>query len=887
MNMKQLRRVWNRFRGLSSARRRNEDLIAELESHIQMQTEDNIRAGMPPAEAHRAAMIKFGSLEHTKEHCRDEGSLPFLETMIADIRYAGRSLRQSPGFTVVALLTLALAIGANTAIFSLVDQILLHPPGVSRPERIVVIRTNYDKLNLSFDVASPRTFADVRGHKEIFEHVAATRPVSFNYAGQDQPARLSAAAVSVEWFDVFGAKPERGRVFSIEEDKPGTNRVAVLAYGAWMRLFGGDPRVLGQTIELGEQPYRVVGVMGREFGEPKSVDLWVPLALSSEDIEGPRGRSENLSVFARRQATVSFSQADAWLRVAATQMLATVPPAARRYLIDAGWRLGGTAFADSNAGTNKTPLLILLAAVGLVLLIACANIGGLMVARTSARARELAVRAALGAARGRLLRQILTESLVLAIVGGTIGFLLARGGVELLLRLAPESAVAGLEAGEDITVLLFTVGASLAAAVFFGLVPAWQTSRVDPGAVIKSGGQTASMAAAQRLRSGLVVAESALALVLLVSAGQFLRSFTQLQRIDPGFEPRGVVTAAYALPQGVWTDPQKQAVFTRSVLERLLQAKGVTAAAIGRPIPFAGGYEGSAFFIEGRTVVSGEAVPQAERRWVTPDYVRTLGVRLERGRFLTDSDRTGTELVAVIDAKLARQYFPGEDPLGKRIRPTSGEGSYTIVGVVNHVVQSNLAADTDRGVYYNSLFQRPAPVGFILVKASGEPAVAVGAIHDAVQATDRNLPLYDIKTMESLLAESLSPRRFVMQLMAIFAVAALLLAALGLYGVVNYVVAQRKREIAIRVALGAERKGVLMLVVGQGLRLAGVGVAIGMVGAVVSGKLLESQLFQVNSFDSSTIAATAGVLLGAALVASYLPARRAVRVDPAVTLRYE
>jgi putative ABC transport system permease protein len=568
-------------------------------------------------------------------------------------------------------------------------------------------------------------------------------------------------------------------------------------------------------------------------------------------------------------------------------VLEQAPPRARRYVSDAGWSLSTTPFRDSSAGVTKTPMLILLGAVGAVLLIACSNIAGLMLARTSARARELAVRASLGATRVRLIRGVVAESLLLSLTGGAIGVAIAQAAARLLLRLAPESAAAGLEPRLDAYVLGFAVAASVLSGILFGLVPAWQLSKVDAHARLQGGGRTFAGGARQRLRSVLVVAEAALALVLLVAAGLFLRSLARLQEINPGFEPRGVMTASFSLPTQTYGDTQRQAVFIRNVLERLERANGVAAAAIGRPIPFSGELEAGAFLIQGRTIPQGEPIPQSERRWVTPDYLKAFGIPLKKGRFFTPLDCAGTERVVVIDEKLARRYWPNQDPLGKQVQPTSGGDSLRIVGIVAHVMQSNLASDVDSGVMYLSILQDPIPIGSIVVKTTGDEAALAGVIRDAVRKTDASLPLFNIKPMDAMVSNSLAPRLFLLRVLGFFAAAALFLAALGLYGVISYSVAQRTREIGIRIALGAERRSVLKLVVGQGFRLAATGVAIGIAGVALAGRFLETQLFQVSAFDPPTIVATAAALLSAGLLASYLPARRAVRVDPAVTLRSE
>ena len=883
--MKALRRAWKRLLGSLSSE--PSELSQELQSHIEMQIDDNLRAGMPSEEARRQARLKFGGLESVKESYRDQRSLPWLETTFADLRYSARGLRKSPSFTIVAVLTLALGIGANTAIFSLVNQVLLHPPGISHPERIVVLRTKYDKLKLNFEVAAPPALDAMRNGKDVFEHAAAWQEQSFNYGGQQVPERLPGGAVSAEWFDVFGAGPELGRVFTPEEDQPHANRVVVLAHGAWLRLFGGDPKVIGRSIELNQQPYQIIGVMNRDFRWPTSADLWVPLALATDQLGPQNWFNENLGIAARMRPDVPPAQADVFLKTLVSRVREQLAPEAKRDITDAGWGLLTMPFRDARAGAAKTPVLILLGAVGMVLLIACSNIAGLMLARTSTRARELAVRAALGATRARLMRAGLAETVLLTAVGGVVGVAMAQSTAGLLLRLAPENAVAGLDARLDVYVLAFAVLATLVAGVLFGLVPAWQLSKVDPHDTLQSGGRTLAGGARQRLRSGLVVVESALALVLLIGAGLFLRSFARLEEISPGFEPRGVMTASFALPAQTYADGKAQAIFIRSVLERLTQANGVMAAAIGMPIPFSSEFEGGSFGIVGRTFARGEPGPHAERRWVTPGYLNTFGIPLKQGRFFTDLDRMGTEPVAVIDERLAQRYWPNEDPLDKRVEPTSGEGVLRIVGVVRHVMQSDLASDSDEGVLYVSILQNPMPFGSIAVKTSGDTALLSGVIRDAVRETDAGLPLFNIKSMDAMVGNSLAPRRFLLRVLGFFAAAALFLAALGLYGVISYSVAQRTREIGIRIALGAERRSVLKLVVGQGFRLAAIGVAIGIVGVALAGRFLESQLFQVSAFDPLTISATAAVLLATGLLASYLPARRAVRVDPAVTLRSE
>jgi len=885
--MRWLRRSWKRAAGIQTGAGQERRFTAELESHIQMQTEDNLRLGMPPEEARRAAVLKFGGIEAAKESLRDQMGLSGFESIFKDIHYALRGMRKSPGFTVVMVLTLALGIGANTAIFSLVNQILVHPPGISHPERLVVVRTKYEKLNLKSITDSPPTFADARDSRAVFEHAGAMRTLDLNYTGDAAPQSLRGESVSAEWFDVFGARPSLGRVFAPEEDQPNADHVVVLAHPAWIRIFGADPSVIGRTIELNQESYRIIGVMGPGFEWPAPVDVWVPLALAPRALNPGNRFNENLTVVARRRPDVPFAQANAWLKVLADRVLNAGTPGAA-FAKNADWGLFGVPFIDFSAGATKTPVLILLGAVGLVLLIACSNSAGLMLARTSARAQEMAVRAALGASRRRLMRQTLTESLLLAIAGALVGLALAYGATFLLLRLAPEGAAAGLEGSLNGYVLLFTAAAAIVSGIASGIAPALQLARIDAHETLKGGGRASTAGPArQRLRSALVIAETALALMLLVGAGLLLRAFTQLEGVNPGFDSKGVMTAIVSLPRKQYPDGVKQAVFYRGVLEQLRNTKGVKDAAIGLGIPFSQYGEAGGFTIEGRAQTPGEAVPHADRRYVTPGYFAALTIRQKRGRVFTEEDSLETEHVAVIDENLARQYWPDENPLGKRI--LLGEEPCRIVGITGHVMGFDLAADSGKGVIYLSLFQekRAIPVAWIMAKTTGEPTGMASAIREAVRAADPNQPAHDFKTLDEMVASSLAPRRFVMRLLGFFAVTALFLAALGLYGVISYSVTLKTREIGIRLALGAKPGSVLVDVLSQGLRLTGIGVAAGLAGSLLINRVLASQLFKVSAFDPLIFASMAAALLIAALLASYLPARRAVRVDPLSALRAE
>jgi predicted permease len=882
---KNVNRKRSRLLGALSGRRREQELSDEIASHIEMQTEDNIRAGMPLEEARRQAKLKFGTLDSAKESYRDQRGLPWLETTLADLSYAARSLKNSPAFTLVAVLTLAIGIGANTSIFSLVNQLLLHPPGIDRPERVVGLRTEYQKLNLAFNGSSSANLPDLRASANVFEHAAIAGRGDLNYTDGPSPERLRGSAISAEWFDIFGAKPLLGRVFSPQEDQPKLNRVAVLSYGAWIKIFGGDPKVIGRMVQLNQTPHQVVGVMRADFEQPRNTDIWTPIGLDLKSYQPSNRFNESFILAARLKPGVLFEQGQAWMRVLTDRVYKSETSSAA-IAKSSNWSISLVHYTDDAAGDNKAAVLLLLAAVGFVLLIACSNIAGLMVARTSARARELAVRAALGAGRVRLVRQILSESLLLGAAGGVSGLALAFGAVRLLLRLAPESVVAGVNASLDIYVMLFCAGATFAAALLFGVTPAWQVSRVDLQGSLKIEGRSNTVdSARQRFRSLLVIAETALALTLLVAAGLFIRSFVRLQTINPGFNPKGVMTAMYLLPAAQYGGGRDQANFHRALLANLRSAPGVVSVGLGYPTPFSGDNEAGSFQIEGHPAGPNDPGQHGDRGFISPGYMEALSISLKAGRYFTDQDRVGSELVAIIDDSLARQYWPNEEPLGKRIKLGDGAPWMTIVGIVGHVMHSSLASDSGKGVVYLSLFQRSIPGASIVVKTSGDPNLMTAVIREAVHAADPHQAVHTFGTMDYWVSRSLDTRRFGMRLLGFFGITALFLAALGLYGVISYSVTQRTREIGIRMALGAERRSVVSLVVGQGLRLSILGVVIGIGCAALMGEYLQSLRFQVQSFDPLTIGATAAALIFAGLLASYLPARRAVRVDPAITLR--
>jgi predicted permease len=807
--------------------------------------------------------------------------------MLQDLRVAVRALGRNPVFSLTAIAVLALGIGANSAIFGLVDQALLSPPGISSPARVVAVRAKYLKLNLPDISISGPDFRDVRDARDTFEHTAVMDQADLTYSTGGTPRVLRGAKVSREWFDVFGATPELGRTFAEEEDQAGGQPAVVLAHATWLRLFGLDRGIVGKTMIIDDKPAKIVGVMRADFRWPREVDAWVPLGLPAAEFTDEYRFNEHLTGVARLRPAVSVAGANARIATLAGRVRSGSGETAD-FAKSAQWGMFAVPFTDYVAGDSKRAMLVLVGAVGFVLLIACANIAALMLARATSRSREIAVRAAIGAGRWRLIRQTLVESAVLSAAGAVLGLAVSYAGMRLMLAVAPAGSVVGLEPRVDVAVLLFTLGIGVASALLFALAPAWQVTRVDPLDHLKAAGRIAGGSRRrQRLRSGLVVAETALAMVLLVGAGLLTRSLGQVQGVTPGFEPRGLVIGGVALPERQYKKPEERAAFYRALVDRLRAAPGVAAAAAGAPLPFTGGDSSASFEIEGQTLAPGEPGPHGRVRTVSPGYFSTLGIPLKRGRVFTDDDRLGTDRVIVIDENLAATYWPGQDPIGKRIRGGSSTPWATIVGVVGHVLHTSLAGESDKGTYYSCLYQRPQAGTWVVARMRSGTATSASIITAAIDGIDPTLPTQRAGTMDGLLDQSLGPRRFVVWLLSFFAAVALLMAALGLYGIVSYSVAQRTQEIGVRIALGADVRSVVGLVLRQGAGLALVGVAIGAAGSIALSRLLSSQLYNVSPFDPATFLVMVGVLLATAVVAAYIPARAASRIDPLRALRYE
>ncbi|HWS87837.1 MAG TPA: ABC transporter permease [Pyrinomonadaceae bacterium] len=814
-----------------------------------------------------------------------------MRTLWRDIRYGARTLAKSPGFAAVAVLALGLGIGANTAIFSVINAVLLRPLPYKDPERLVRITEQGAKLTLM--AVSYPNFLDWRAQASAFEQMAAMQTDSYNLSGGGGEAeRLAGRNVSPEFFPVLGVEPALGRLFTEEENAPGVGRVAVISHGLWQRRFGADPRVVGQPVTLNGEPFTVVGVLPQGFHYGAQTDVYVPINSALDDqMRSSRGYHPGIFVLARLKEGVSFEQASAEMAAISARLAQQYPDS------NTGNSARVRLLSETLVGGLRPALFLLLGAVGMVLLIACANVANLLLARAAARQQEIAVRTALGASRLRIARQFLTESVLLALGGGCCGLMLALWSLDYLRSLIP-GGLPTAEIGLDANVLVFTLGVSVATGVLFGLAPALQASRADLNTVLKGGGRTQSAGAGrQRVRSGLVVAEVALSLLLLVGAGLLMKSFLRLQQAETGFDPRNLLTMQITRAVGKGEDPARAADFFERLRERLAATAGVEAAAYAAGMPILGAPDTS-IMVAGRPRPEPGQAPQAVLYVTSPGYLKALGIRLVRGRFFEESDVRGSQHVAVIDEEFARILFPGEDPIGQRLDsdwlgPEVPDAE--IVGVVEHVSHYGVGApEQARAQLYYAFKQVPEKflpdfLGgvFLVARAKGDPAALAPAVRREAQQLDPHQPVYAVATMEDVLAQRFAARRLSTLLLGLFAGLAFVLAAVGLYGVMSYTVTQRRHEIGIRMALGAQPRDVLRMVVGQGMLLTGFGIGLGLAGAFAASRLMSGLLYGVSATDPATFAAVSLALALVALLANYFPARRAMKVDPLVALRYE
>jgi putative ABC transport system permease protein len=873
------------WRNLVHRRRVERDLDDEVRAYVDLLAAEKVAQGMSEAEARRAALVEAGGVEPVKEQVRDVRGGALLDALAQDTRYGARMLARTPAFTAAAILALALGIGATTAVFSVVNAVLLRPLPYPAADRLVVV------LHRGVNPVAPANFVDWRHQSTVFERMGAAEYWMPDLTGDDASETVKGVRLTADIFPMLGVPPLLGRAPLPREEEPGQDHVAILGYALWRRRFGGDPDVVGGSITLNGEAYTVLGVMPQGFSFPPfwatGAEVWAPLAL------GERATSRtgsSLRIFARLEPGVSLDRARAEM-AAITARLENEYPATNRNVVV-------RSLEDMVVGDVRPALLVLLGAVGFVLLIACANVAHMLLARAAARQREVALRATLGATRARLIRQFLTESVMLGLAGGLAGVLLAMAGIEVLVSLSP-----GLPRAETIgldgAVLAFVVVVSVATGIAFGLVPALPASRRDVSDALKEGARGSTEGAGRhRLRSLLVASEFALALVLSAGAGLMIRSFVALQAIDPGFDPRGVLTMVVSVAGAQEGLPPRRAAFYQGLLERVRALPGVASASAINHLPLAGDIWGWPFNVEGRPLPKPGETPTAAYRVVLPGYFHTMGTPILRGRDVAGTDRLGTPGVVVVNEWLAQHHWPGEDPLGKRLtlgNPRENPSWLTVVGVVKNAVRSRWTAAPQEEIFLPYLqtrdyLERPGNAHAYLtlvVRAGGDPSALAPAIRGIVSSMDRGVPVSQVQTMDEVVAQSNARPRFYLLLLGAFAAAAVLLAAVGIYGVMSYSVSRRTNEIGVRMALGAKPSDVLRLIVGHGMVVALGGAAVGLAGALGLTRLMSSLLYGVGASDPATFLAVSLLLGAVALAASYIPARRATRIDPLTALRCE
>jgi putative ABC transport system permease protein len=881
------RKLLHRLR--AGLRRRNveREMDRELRFHLEMETAENMRRGMSEEESRRAALLSFGGLERTKEDYRDAARFRRLEEFWQDLRYGARMLRKNPGFTFVAGLALAVGIGANSAIFSVVNAVLLKPLPYYDPQRLAWVSEAWPSRNAEF-VLSP-DYIEWHAQSRAFEHLVAFGGGAVNLIGRGEPERLACVYSTANLFPALGVAPVVGRAFTPEEDRPGAAAVALLSHRLWQRRFGGDPNIVGQSLTLEGESRLVIGVMPAGFQFNREAELWLPLRLN-EEYELRRERMSTVNVVGRLKPGASIEGAREELNLIARRIEQANPKAFP------GGKVGVTPLGERLAGDLRRPLQALFGAVAFVLLIACANVANLLLARSAARQKEMAIRSALGAGRWRLIRQTLTESLLLSALGGAAGLLLAVLGVKALVALSPDNLARVRESSVDGAVLGFTLVISLLTGAVAGLIPALQTSQVNLSDALKEGAGNAAAflrRGVRRAMPALVIGELALTLALLIGAGLLIKSFLRLRAVELGYDPENVLTMMIQLNSSNYPpgSPQQKAYY-QELLARVKALPGVEGVAISTGLPFTGISGRGPLTIEGRPPVHDSLKPLMEMNEISHDYFRAMGMRLRSGRAFTERDDETTPPVAIINETLARRYFPGEDPLGKRILAgyPSSSRAWTIVGVAPDVKRYGLEGEV-RPEFYRPYLQEAGALGFVPVKlearTAGDPLGLAAAVRQQALAIDHDQPVFSMMTMERRLAESVAPRRFQMLLFGVFAVVALVLAAVGIYGVISHSVGRQTHEIGIRMALGARPRDVLSMVIRQGMSLALAGVAVGLAAAFALTRLMASLLFDLKATDPATFAGVSLLLAGVALLATYLPARRATKVDPIVALRHE
>jgi putative ABC transport system permease protein len=863
---------WHR---LLHRKKYDEELDKELRFHLDQYASDLIARGLAPEEARRQARLAFGGPQQVKEMCREALGMRWLEDLLQDVRYGARVLLKNPGFSLVAIITLGLGIGANTAIFSFVNAVLLRPLPYPEPERLVWAWGNIQGGTNRASV-NPLDFIDYQTGNQSFAQLAASfSQGSFaTLTGSGAPERLRSDVVTANYFDVLGFQPALGQGFIAEHEQTGRGQVVILSEGLWRRRFGGDPSLIGKALTLNGESFTVIGVMPADFQPPQPAELWVPMPV--RNLTSSR-KAHFIRPVGRLRPGVTLAAAQAEMDGIARRLEETYPE-------DKNWSLRLVPLQEHMVGNIRQPLWTLLGAVGFVLLIACANVANLMLARAASRHREIAVRAAMGASRRRIVRQLLTESLLLSLVGGLFGVLLGVWTLNWLVSISAGNIPDWVRVGIDARVLGFTLAATMLTGLLCGLAPALQASRPNLVGTLKEGARGASDGKGHKRVRGLwVVCEVALAVVLLVGAGLLIRSFIRLQQVDPGFDAKNVFTLRLDLPEGRYKQPEQVENFYDQLQQQLAALPGVEAVGTVSELPMSGQANDFPFHVEGAPRDPDNFVT-ADYRRVNQDYFRAMKIPLLRGRQFTAWEaRTGSRVV-VISEEMAEQFFPDTDPLGKRLVIFGDDQPYEIIGIAGDVRHSGLTGDVYQTMYAPSLRRL---MNNLVIRTAGPPLNLEAEVRRAVRAADKDVPIPALRSMEELVGDSVAQPRMNTLLLSALAGLALALALVGIYGVTSYSVAQRTHEIGVRMALGAQARAVLRLVVTQGMRLAFVGVLIGLLASFALTRLMSSLLFGVSANDPLTFGGVALLLLLIALLACYLPARRAMEVDPLVALRHD
>jgi putative ABC transport system permease protein len=883
-----VRWIQNSFNWLRSLLRRNaaeQELGSELHFHIERQIEENIAAGMTRQEARRAATREFGSIEQVKEECRETRRANYLENLVKDIRYGLRMLRKSPSFTFFAVAVLALGIAANSAIFSIADAVLVRPLPYRDANRLVMIWEDSTAYGFPKDTPAPGNFSDWKSRNQVLEDVAAISDGSFNLTGSGNPENLIGKWVTANLFSVLGVSSALGRDFRPEDDVPGAPGVAILSYGLWLRRFGGDPQIVGKEISLNYEKCTVIGVMKRGVQFPdRETELWVPSRFTTAQLTNHGNHF--LQVVARLRPGVSLKAANANLATIASQLEKENP--------DSNAKVGAFAvpLREELAGDVRPAILMLVGAVCFVLLIACANVANLLLSRATGRRRELAMRIALGATRGRVIQQMLTESILLAIFAGAAGLLLSIWGTKFLATLIPTGIEPMTGTGVDGRVLLFTLAISIATGIVFGIIPASRVSQFQLAHSLKQGGGRSGVGSGgHRLRDALVISEVALAIVLLTGAALMIRSLQNLYHLDPGFRADHVLVMRTPLPRQKYEAFAHRTAFYEQVLARVEGLPGVVAAGYTTWVPLTNSGGATGITIEGKPEPAPGNVLIPNIRIISKDYMRALQMKLVEGRLFESRDAAGTLPVALINQTMAKNYWNGEDPIGKHFKV----GGYaqkspwiTVIGIVGDVHQAGLDVPARAEMYlpYQQQDSGYEPE-YLAVRTYGDPMALAETVRQQVWSVDKEQPVAGVMPLEELVDENLASRRMQASLLSGFAGLALLLVTLGIYAVLSFAVTQRTQEIGVRVALGAQPRDVLRMIFSQGFKLFLMGAAIGLGAAFVLSRALVHLLYGVSAYDPASFAGVTILLAAVALLACYVPARRATRVDPLIALRYE